>query len=158
MTSDPRSTVLVVDDEPNLVALVARMLEPDGYRIMTATSGTEALALDAARTARIDLLLTDLHMPEMSGRGLAVELRKTQLGLKVLYLTAHCDDLFGALTLLEPHEAFMEKPITATGIRDAVSLHLYGTLTTPTLPADSDAAALPSPAQRRYHSGAHERE
>jgi CheY-like chemotaxis protein len=129
--SDVRSTVLVVDDEPALVAMVTRMLEPHGYQIVTATSGPDAIAASAARSQPIDLLLTDLHMPDMTGRTLATELRKTQLGLKVLYLTAHCDDLFGALTLLEPHEAFIEKPISAAGVRDAVALHLYGTLTPP---------------------------
>jgi len=142
--SDIRSTVLVVDDEPALVAMVTRMLEPHGHQILTATSGPEAIAICAARSQPVDLLLTDLHMPEMTGRALATELRKTQLGLKVLYLTAHCDDLFGTLTLLEPHEAFIEKPISAPGVRDAVALHLYGTLTPPTLSAAPDASALPS--------------
>jgi two-component system cell cycle sensor histidine kinase/response regulator CckA len=136
MNRDACSTVLVVDDEPTLVGLAARMLEPDGYHVLTATSGAEALAICATRTGSIDLLLTDLHMPEMTGRGLATEMRKTELGLKVLYLTAHSDDLFGTLTLLEPHEAFIEKPITPKGIRDAVSLHLYGTLTPPARSAD----------------------
>jgi len=129
MTSDSRSTVLVVDDEPNLVAIVARTLESEGYLVVTATSGAEALEVGAAHNRPIDLLLTDLHMPEMSGRRLSTELRKTQLGLKVVYLTGHADDLFGDLTLLEPHEAFIEKPISPSGVREAVALHLYGTLT-----------------------------
>ena len=76
-------------------------------------------------------------MPEMSGRKLATEMRKGQLGMKVVYLTAHCDDLFGDLTLLEPHEAFIEKPISPVGVREAVALHLYGTLT----PSTGSAAA-----------------
>jgi CheY-like chemotaxis protein len=147
MARDSRSTVLVVDDEPKLAALVARMLEPDGYHVVTATSGAEALEICASRDRPIDLLLTDLHMPEMTGRGLATELRKTEIGLRVLYLTAHADDLFGTLTLLEPHEAFVEKPITVTGIRNAVALHLYGTLTPPTRLADQNGSALPSHAQ-----------
>ena len=147
MTNDSRSTVLVVDDDPALVTVVARMLEPDGYQVVTATSGAEALDICASRNGSIDLLLTDLHMPGMTGRDLGTEMRKTELGLKVLYLTAHSDDLFGTLTLLEPHEAFVEKPMTVRGIRDAVSLHLYGTVAPPTRPGDRDRSTLPPPDQ-----------
>jgi hypothetical protein len=129
--------VLVVDDEPAVIQLVVRMLEPGGYEILTAHSGEEALAIGATSTRPIDLLLTDLRMPEMSGRQLATEMRKTQFGLRVVYLTGHCDDLFGDLTLLEPHEAFIEKPISPTGVREAVALHLFGTLT----PRAASAAA-----------------
>jgi CheY-like chemotaxis protein len=129
MTPEPSTpVVLVVDDEPEIVRLVTRMLEPEGYQLLTANSGVDAVAVAAASTRPIDLLLTDLHMPEMSGRALSTELRKTQLGLRVVYLTAHCDDLFGELTLLEPHEAFIEKPISPAGVREAVALHLFGTL------------------------------
>lgn len=142
MTSDSRSTVLVVDDEPHLVAIVARTLESAGYRVVTATSGAEALAIGASHGRPIDLLLTDLHMPEMSGRRLSTELRKTQLGLKVVYLTGHADDLFGDLTLLEPHEAFIEKPISPAGVCEAVALHLFGTLSR----ATSTAASTDPPA------------
>ena len=128
-TREARPIVLVVDDEPAVVQLLVRMLAPGGYQILTATCGKGALAVSAASPRPIDLLLTDLHMPEMNGRTLATEMRRTQLGMKVVYLTAHCDDLFGELTLLEPHEAFIEKPISPTGVREAVALHLYGTLT-----------------------------
>jgi len=127
-TRDTKPVVLVVDDEPAVVQLVTRMLEPAGYQILTADCGRNALAVGAASPRPIDLLLTDLHMPEMNGRQLATEMRKTQMGMKVVYLTAHCDDLFGELTMLEPHEAFIEKPISPTGVREAVALHLYGTL------------------------------
>jgi len=126
---DIRPVVLVVDDVAVQVELVVRMLEPGGYQILTANCGRDALAASADSPRPIDLLLTDLHMPEMSGRTLATELRKTQLGMKVVYLTGHSDDLFGDRTILEPHEAFIEKPISPAGVREAVARHLYGTLT-----------------------------
>jgi CheY-like chemotaxis protein len=135
MASDVRSTVLVVDDEPNLVTIVARTLRSDGYLVVTATSGAEGLALGAAHDPPIDLLITDLRMPEMSGRQLSVALRNVRRGLKVVYLTGHADELFGDLTLLEPHEAFIEKPISPPLVREAVSLHLFGTITPPSGPA-----------------------
>jgi CheY-like chemotaxis protein len=128
-SDQPRAVVLVVDDEREIVEIVTRVLEKDAYELLTAASGAEALVVAAASTRPIDLLLTDLHMPEMSGRRLATELRRTQFGLKVVYLTGHCDDLFGEVTLLEPHEAFIEKPIVPALVREAVCLHLFGTLT-----------------------------
>jgi CheY-like chemotaxis protein len=136
-------TVLLVDDEPPVIKIVVRMLGPIGCEILTATSGAEALEIYRAIDRPIDLLLTDLHMPKMSGRALAAALRTIQPGLKVLYLTGRCDELCGALTELDPHEAFIEKPVTPAAICEAVSLHLYGTLVPP------HAIKLRSPAGQR---------
>jgi two-component system, cell cycle sensor histidine kinase and response regulator CckA len=130
-SDDPVLTILLVDDEPPVIKIVGRMLTPLGCEILTATSGFEALEIYAALHRPIDLLLTDLHMPKMSGRALAAQLRTLQPGLKVLYLTGRCDELFGALTELETHEAFIEKPVTPAAICEAVSMHLYGTLSPP---------------------------
>ena len=132
---DSRLTILMVDDEPPVVKIVTRMLAPIGCEILTATSGEEALAIYGTRGEPIDLLLTDLHMPMMNGRALATAIRNLQPGLKVLYLTGRCDELFGAENELEPHEAFVEKPMTPAGICEAVSLHIYGTLAPPSAPA-----------------------
>ena len=125
MGSSESPLVLIVDDEPALVKLGKRALESAGYRVIVAHSGAEALTVGCAE--RVDLLLTDLNMPGMSGRVLATELRKEHLGLKILYLTAHADELFGQLNQLEPDEAFLEKPVTGEVLRDAVAMHLFGT-------------------------------
>jgi len=124
MTEHTRPTVLVVDDEPLVVELVEQILKDDGYEVITATSGAQAVDVCAASDRHVDLLLTDVQMPEMTGRMLAVTLGKSQLGMKVLYLTGHCEDLFTSLDL-RPHEAFIKKPTTATALRSAVDLHLY---------------------------------
>jgi CheY-like chemotaxis protein len=124
-------TVLLVDDEPPIIRIAARMLAPLGCEILTATSGPEALALYAARGGPIDLLLTDLHMPRMNGRALAAALRAIQPGLKVLYCTGRSDDLFAQQSELGPHEAFIDKPVTAAALCQAVSLQLFGTLVPP---------------------------
>jgi CheY-like chemotaxis protein len=125
------STVLLVDDEPPVIKIVVRMLASLGCKILTATSGAEALATYSALGRPIDLLLTDLHMPKMGGRELAAALRTMQPSLKVLYLTGRSDELFGVLSELDTHEAFIEKPVTPAAICEAVSLHLYGTLAPP---------------------------
>jgi two-component system cell cycle sensor histidine kinase/response regulator CckA len=125
MASPELPLVLIVDDEPALVKLGKRALESAGYRVIVAHSGAEALTVSSAE--RVQLLLTDLNMPGMSGRALAMELRKAHDGLKILYLTAHADELFGLVNLLEADEAFLEKPVTAEALRDAVAMHLFGT-------------------------------
>ena len=130
-SSDLPLTVLLVDDELPVIKIVTRMLAPIGCEILTATSGADALELYGTRGQPIDLLLTDLHMPKMNGRVLAETLRTIQPGLKVLYLTGRCDELFGASTELGPFEAFIEKPVTPAAICEAVSLHLFGTLAPP---------------------------
>src|SRR3954468_24545857 len=124
----PRATVLLVDDEALVVTIVTRMLAPLGCEILTATSGAEALEIYARLDRPIALLLTDLHIPRMNGGALASTVRPIQPGLKTLYLTGRCDELFGGLTELAEHEAFVEKPVSPAGIREAVSQHLFGTL------------------------------
>jgi CheY-like chemotaxis protein len=124
MDSSELPLVLIVDDEPALVKLGKRALESAGYRVIVAHSGVEALT--ASSGEHVQLLLTDLNMPGMSGRALATELRKSHVGLKILYLTAHADELFGLVNLLEGDEAFLEKPVTAEALRDAVAMHLFG--------------------------------
>lgn len=125
-------TVLIVDDEPPLVALVSRMLDGQGYRLLTAHSPDEALRVAGGGETPIALLITDLHMPGMSGRALARRLRESHAGMKVLYVTGHSDDLFASALLLEEHEAFLDKPITPASAREAAALRLFGTLTAPT--------------------------
>jgi CheY-like chemotaxis protein len=117
-----RPTVLVVDDEPSVVTLVSRILAPQGYQLLTAMSGSSALEIGGSKGRVIDLLLSDWHMPDMTGRELATRLRNVHPGMKVLYFTGQCVE---SLTRLEPHEAFIGKPITLAGLREAVSLRLF---------------------------------
>jgi two-component system, cell cycle sensor histidine kinase and response regulator CckA len=121
---DSRPTVLVVDDEAGVVTLVSRILASQGYELLTAMSGGRALEIGTSSGRVIDLLLSDLHMPDMTGRELATRLRAVQPGMKVLYFTGGCCGVSDGLTALKPHEAFIQKPITIAGLREAVSLHL----------------------------------
>lgn len=109
MTEIDRPTMLVVDDDPLVVEMVGQTFQAEGYHVLTAPSGAQALDVCASSGRRVDLLLTDLHMPGMTGRMLAAMLRKSQPGLRVIYLTGFAGDLFTSL-MLEPHEKFIEKP------------------------------------------------
>src|SRR5947207_3271928 len=96
MTRSPKQTaqtILVVDDEPSIREFVCRVLQDRGYRTAVAANGHEALAI-ASTLGSVDLLLTDVMMPEMTGDELARRLRLQQPELKVLYFTGFSDRLF----------------------------------------------------------------
>lgn len=124
-----RTTVLVVDDEEPIRRLERRVLEDQGYEISEAGDGLEAIALLATGTA-LDLLIADLDMPRLAGDEMVARIRSVRPDLKVLFVTGHIDRLMDARPLWEG-EAFLDKPFSAAGLREAVSLLLYGTLTKP---------------------------
>jgi two-component system cell cycle sensor histidine kinase/response regulator CckA len=80
-------TILVVEDQPPLRAVTARILQRGGYHVLTADSGPAALKLAAAHPHRIDVLLTDVVMPEMLGQLLAQRLRQTRPELRVIFMS-----------------------------------------------------------------------
>jgi DNA-binding response OmpR family regulator len=85
-------TILVAEDEPAVRQLVAMALTADGYRVIHAGSGSEALALANKEPGTIDLLLTDANMPGMSGVELATTLVQQRPGLHVLVMSGYTED------------------------------------------------------------------
>jgi len=118
-------TILAVDDEPGVLALVRRCLDDERVTVFDATSGKEALE-QMPSNPPLDLLITDLRMPEMEGDELARQVRALEPDLKVLYLTSHADRLFGVKPQLWAGEAYLDKPFTREGLREAVAQLLYG--------------------------------
>ncbi|MET0494271.1 MAG: ATP-binding protein [Actinoplanes sp.] len=107
-------TVLVVEDEVALGEAAVRILTGGGYRTLYAEGGAQALALESLHDC--DLLLTDVIMPEMSGRQLAEKLVDRHPGLPVLYMSGYSDGLLGDIHLLDGGFAFIEKPFTAKAL------------------------------------------
>jgi two-component system cell cycle sensor histidine kinase/response regulator CckA len=83
--------ILAVDDEPLLRDLMATVLEENGFSVLTAGSGAEAISLFREHRSEIDLLISDIIMPGMDGPSLAVQLQKWRPDLKVLLISGHCD-------------------------------------------------------------------
>jgi CheY-like chemotaxis protein len=125
IAAERRYRVLVVDDEQSIRDLVDRVLRDAGYETTVAPDADTALAL-AASADSFDLLLTDMMMPGMCGDELARHLRLRHPDLRVLYLTGFSDRLFATRPVLWSNEAFIEKPVTVTGLREAVSLAIFG--------------------------------
>ena len=123
-------TVLVVDDEDLVRKFVERVLRDAGYQTATAADGPEALEV-AAKLESFDVLVTDVMMPQMTGDELARRVRVAAPHIKVLYLTGFSDRLFKEKVTLWADEAFLDKPCSVTGLRQAVSLLLFGRFEAP---------------------------
>ena len=123
---NPLPTVLVVDDEASMRTLQRRVLEAAGYSVLEAANGAEGIAR-LAGDGRLDLIVADLEMPVLRGDEMVRRIRLARPDLPVLYVTGHIDRLMDARALWE-REAFLEKPFSAAGLREAVSLLLKGTL------------------------------
>jgi CheY-like chemotaxis protein len=119
------SRILIVDDEEPVRKFVDRVLTEAGYETTLACDGPDALQV-ASNPGTFDVLLTDVMMPQMTGDELARRLRQTEPRLKVLYLTGFSDHLFKEKATLWEDEAFLDKPCSVKGLRQAVSLLLTG--------------------------------
>ncbi len=120
-------TVLVVEDEQSVRLLTRMVLERQGYRVLEAANGREALEVWQRHVGRIDLLFTDIVMPEgMSGRDLADRLRERRPDLKVIFTSGYSADIAGREFSLEPGQNFLQKPTRPQAIVEAVRRCLDG--------------------------------
>ena len=106
-------TILLVEDQEEVRRLTRRILEARGYRVLAAASGAEALRLSHDTVERIDLLVSDVVMPGMSGRELALLLGPAHPNMRVLFVSGYTDESIVHHGVLEPGVAFLQKPFTA---------------------------------------------
>jgi two-component system, cell cycle sensor histidine kinase and response regulator CckA len=106
-------TILLVEDETSVRELAARALREHGYTVLEASQPDEALAVASAQPPEsIQLLLTDVVMPRMSGKALAEELVKLRPGLKTLFISGYTDNAIVHHGRLDPGVAFLPKPFS----------------------------------------------
>jgi two-component system cell cycle sensor histidine kinase/response regulator CckA len=103
-------TVLLVEDEDPVREVTALLLESLGYQVRQVSDAEEALHLVRSDGGKIDLLLTDVMMPGMSGRELAEAFRALDPGIKVLFQSGYADDRALRHGILHADAAFLQKP------------------------------------------------
>ena len=109
-TSARGETVLLAEDEPAVRSLVRQVLEAAGYHVLEAGSGEEALRMAEKHAGGIELLLTDVVMPNMNGRELAQALRPRRAETRVLYMSGHTEDMVVKKEVIETGSNFLAKP------------------------------------------------
>ena len=105
-------TLLMVEDESSVRELVHELLVRQGYTVLVAGHGEEALAVAARHTGTIDLLITDVVMPGMSGGELANRFLRERPGVRVLYISGYSDDAIVRYGVSQADSAFLQKPFS----------------------------------------------
>ena len=125
---DGSETVLVAEDEEAVRQIIEKALQARGYRVMVARDGSEALALATRHAGQIDLLVTDVVMPDMNGRELSQRLTRVRPRIRTLYLSGYTDDAILHHGVLEEGVAFLQKPFSlgalARKVRDVIEAPL----------------------------------
>jgi two-component system, cell cycle sensor histidine kinase and response regulator CckA len=105
-------TILLVEDEDEVRKLARMSLEIQGYTVLEAGTGKDALSILEAHSGQIQLLVTDVVMPDLGGRKLADAVRARSIGVKVLYMSGHTDDALIRHGVSEELDVFLQKPFT----------------------------------------------
>jgi CheY-like chemotaxis protein len=111
--------VLLTEDEDAIRALSRRILEREGYTVLEARDGREAIRVAAGYPSRIDLLVTDMVMPNVGGTELFAHLRILRPDLRVLFVSGYTDDDIIRRGLKDAASAFLQKPFTARALATA---------------------------------------
>ena len=111
-------TILLVEDQDAVAVAARRILTRQGYTVLSARDGSEALALLASATARIDVVVTDLTMPNMGGIELIGHLAHSDPLLPVVYMSGYADG--GTLPSEVTRHTFLQKPFTIDALAAAV--------------------------------------
>jgi len=113
-------TVLVVDDEPSVLRVASKVLRQDGYAILEAHGGEQALRIAQEYDGAIDLLLTDVVMPGLGGRELGEQFRALHPRTALLFMSGYTEDevLLQGIRVAEVN--YIAKPFTVAGLRDKV--------------------------------------
>jgi two-component system, cell cycle sensor histidine kinase and response regulator CckA len=143
-TAPGAGTILLLEDEKVVRDLVRAILERDGFRVIEASVPEEALAASLRDRDGIDLLLTDVVMPGMSGPDVARAIGSPERPLKVLYMSGYSDEAVIQKGLLEPGSAFLQKPFSAHELTEAIRALLKGDRLKPEPLAVVDVESTPA--------------
>jgi two-component system, cell cycle sensor histidine kinase and response regulator CckA len=109
-------TILLVEDDEEVRNVAGRILRRNGYRVLEAGNGAEALRVCEDEDQTVDLIVTDIVMPEMDGTQLAQKIREKQPDARILFTSGYTEDAVVRQSFLIPGEAFIEKPFTPASL------------------------------------------
>jgi two-component system, cell cycle sensor histidine kinase and response regulator CckA len=112
--------ILVVDDDPAVLRMASKVLRRGGYEVLEAGGGSDALRIAEEHDGKIQLLLTDVVMPEMGGREVSEELRARYPRIRVLFMSAYTEDEVILRGVRVAEVNFVSKPFTVDGLRNKV--------------------------------------
>ena len=121
-----RGTVLLVEDEDAVRSFAARALGQRGYRVLEATTGTEALELFMSHNGEVDLVVSDVVMPEMDGPTLMKHLRSERPDVKIIFISGYAEDAFRRNLSDKEDFMFLQKPFDLKELAAAVKAALQG--------------------------------
>jgi PAS domain S-box-containing protein len=121
-------TVLLVEDEESVRELVRETLKSKGYSVMEAPDGIQGMKVAESFNGKIDILITDVAMPGMSGHELAKRVAASRPGIKILFLSGYTEDAIIHEGVLDPGTAFLQKPFTLQALARKVREVLHGEL------------------------------
>jgi CheY-like chemotaxis protein len=127
---DGTETILLAEDQPEVRAIASAVMRRHGYTVLEASDGEEALAIVRRRTEAIDLLLSDVVMPNMSGPELARLVQAERPRIRVLYASGYTDDAIVNHGVLDPGVAFLPKPFTPSALLRKIREMLDAPVTT----------------------------
>jgi signal transduction histidine kinase/ActR/RegA family two-component response regulator len=113
-------TILLVEDEEAVRTMISRVLQGSGYMVLEACQGKEAIEVCQKHPGPIHLMVTDVIMPQMSGRELAERLSSIRPKMKVLFMSGYPDNAIVHHGVLDPGTAFLQKPFTLTALENKV--------------------------------------
>jgi len=119
-------TVLLVEDEESVRELVRETLKSKGYSVMEAPDGIQGMKVAESFEGKIDILITDVAMPGMSGHELAKRVAASRPGIKILFLSGYTEDAIIHEGVLDPGTAFLQKPFTLQALARKVREVLHG--------------------------------
>lgn len=115
-----KATILVVEDEPEILNLCSLMLRKTGFRVLTALTPLDAFTIAEEWQGKIDLVLSDVVMPEMNGNDLARQLQHISPGFRTLFMSGYTADIIACHGVLEPGVNFIHKPFTVMALANKV--------------------------------------
>jgi two-component system cell cycle sensor histidine kinase/response regulator CckA len=118
------STILVVEDDDAISTIIQRSLASSGYRVLTARNGNDALRVSETFHEPIDLILTDVIMPEMGGPQLVAHLAQSRPGIAAIYMSGYTDGELTDRGVVGDVASFLEKPFSPDELRRAIAERL----------------------------------